>query len=292
MKFVVFFLILFLNSINVYSTGLINKNQAQNNRLKNLVLFEVGTYSLGLFAFNELWYKNYPKSNFHFINDNSSWLQMDKMGHSATSYYLGVNGIKLYKWAGLEDQKAIWIGGLTGTFYNTIIEVLDGFSANWGASFGDLAANSLGSFFAISQELYWQEQKVLIKYSYSKSATSSLNKELFGDSFFERSLKDYNGQTYWLSLNINSLFSLEKSQFPNWLNLAVGHSAKNMISANNTTDDGRYRQFLFSLDIDLMRIKTKNKFISTLSNVFGYVKIPFPTLEYSNEKFKLHPLYF
>ena len=65
-----------------------------------------------------------------------------------------------------------------------------------------------------------------------------------------------------------------------------------MITANNTTDDGRYRQFLFSLDIDLMRIKTKNKFISILSNVFGYVKIPFPTLEYSNEKFKLHPLYF
>lgn len=64
-------------------SGLINKNQAQNNRLKNLVLFEVGTYSLGLFAMNELWYKNYPKSNFHFINDNSSWLQMDKMGHSS-----------------------------------------------------------------------------------------------------------------------------------------------------------------------------------------------------------------
>ena len=153
-------------------------------------------------------------------------------------------------WTGVPRKKALWYGGLYGPFFLTTIEVLDGFSANWGASFGDLAANSLGSFFAISQELYWQEQKVLIKYSYSKSETSNLNNELFGDSFFERSLKDYNGQTYWLSLNINSLFSLEKSQFPNWLNLAVGHSAKNMISANNTTDDGRYRQFLFSLDID------------------------------------------
>ena len=291
MRLFLIFSILFFSN-NLFSTNFLIETKEQDKKLNQLVLYEIGTYSLGLFAMNELWYKNYPKSDFHFINDNSSWLQMDKMGHSATSYYLGVNGIKLYKWAGLEDRKAIWIGGLTGTFYNTIIEVLDGFSANWGASFGDLAANSLGSLFAISQELYWQEQKVLIKYSYSKSATSSLNKELFGDSFFERSLKDYNGQTYWLSLNINSLFSLEKSQFPNWLNLAVGHSAKNMISANNTTDDRRYRQFLFSLDIDLMRIKTENKVLSTLSNVFGYIKIPFPTLELSNKKFKFHPLYF
>ena len=43
-----------------------------------------------LVGFNELWYKNYPKSNFHFVNDNSSWLQMDKFGHAATSYYGGV----------------------------------------------------------------------------------------------------------------------------------------------------------------------------------------------------------
>ena len=214
------------------------------------------------------------------------------MGHIATSYYSGVNGIKLYRWAGLEDRNAIWIGGLTGTFYNTIIEVLDGYSNNWGASFGDLAANSLGSFFAISQELYWQEQKILVKYSYSRSDMSYENAELFGDNFFQRTFKDYNGQTYWLSMNINSMLKTNNSHFPDWMNLAVGYSAKNMKSPNNTTNDGRYRQFFLSIDIDLMRIKTKNKFISILSNVFGYVKIPFPTLEYSNEKFKLHPLYF
>ena len=292
MKTVFVCLILFFNSIHLFSSNFIDIDRTQKNRLKNLVLFEIGTYSLGLYAMNELWYKDYPKSKFHFINDNSSWLQMDKFGHAATSYYAGVNGIKLYKWSGLDDNKAIWIGGLSGTFYNTIIEVLDGFSSNWGASMGDLFANSLGSFFAIYQQLLWDEQKILLKFSYSRSETSSNNSDLFGNSYFERSLKDYNGQTYWLSMNINSLFSIENSQFPDWLNIAVGHSGNNMISANNTTDDNRYRQFLFSFDIDLMRIKSKNKLFKTLANVFGYVKIPFPTLEYSNEKFKLHPIYF
>ena len=237
MKAVFVCLILFFNSIHLFSSNYIDIDRTQKKRLKNLVLFEIGTYSLGLYAMNELWYKDYPKSKFHFINDNSSWLQMDKLGHAATSYYAGVNGIKLYKWSGLDDNKAIWIGGLSGTFYNTIIEVLDGFSSNWGASMGDLFANSLGSFFAIYQQLLWDEQKILLKFSYSRSETSSYNSDLFGNSYFERSLKDYNGQTYWLSMNINSLFSIENSQFPDWLNIAVGHSGNNMISSNNTTDD-------------------------------------------------------
>ena len=288
--FYVFLILLFNN--NLFSTNFSINPKEKNKKLNQLILYEVGTYSLGLVAMNELWYKNYPKSNFHFINDNSSWLQMDKMGHIATSYYSGVNGIKLYRWAGIDEKKAIWIGGLRGTFYNSIIEILDGFSENWGASMGDFASNSFGSFIAISQELYWKEQRILIKYSYSRSDLSYQNSELFGDNFFQRTFKDYNGQTYWISMNINSMFRVDNSQFPDWLNLALGHSAKDMTSPNNTTNDGRYRQFFLSFDIDLMRIKSKNKILSVLSNVFGYIKIPFPTVEYSNSQFTLHPIYF
>ena len=291
MRLFYIFLILLFNN-NLFSTNFSINPKEKNKKLNQLIFYEVGTYSLGLVAMNELWYKNYPKSNFHFINDNSSWLQMDKMGHIATSYYSGVNGIKLYRWAGIDDKKAIWIGGLRGTFYNSIIEILDGFSENWGASMGDFASNSFGSLIAISQELYWKEQRILIKYSYSRSDLSYENSELFGDNFFQRTFKDYNGQTYWISMNINSIFRLDNSQFPDWLNLALGHSAKDMTSPNNTTDDGRYRQFFLSFDIDLMRIKSKNKIFSVLSNIFGYIKIPFPTVEYSNNQFTLHPIYF
>ena len=291
MRLFFIFLILLFNN-NLFSTNFSINPKEKNKKLNQLILYEVGTYSLGLVAMNELWYKNYPKSNFHFINDNSSWLQMDKMGHIATSYYSGVNGIKLYRWAGIDDKKAIWIGGLRGTFYNSIIEILDGFSENWGASMGDFASNSFGSFIAISQELYWKEQRILIKYSYSRSDLSYQNSELFGDNFFQRTFKDYNGQTYWISMNINSMFRVDNSQFPDWLNLALGHSAKDMTSPNNTTNDGRYRQFFLSFDIDLMRIKSKNKIFSVLSNIFGYIKIPFPTIEYTNNQFTLHPIYF
>ena len=217
---------------------------------------------------------------------------MDKFGHASTSYYGGVNGIKLYKWAGLEYKKAVWVGGLTGLLFNSTIEILDGFSANWGASLGDVFANSMGSLLAISQELYWKEQKVMLKYSYSKSVIAGSNNELFGNTILQRSLKDYNGQTYWLSVNINSFFELEKNSFPKWLNFALGYSGNGMISAQNKTGDNRYRQFLFSLDIDLTRINTKNKFIKKLTHVFSFVKIPFPAFEFSNNQLKLHSIYF
>ena len=292
MRFVLI-VVLFSYTANLESKSFILEDYTvKDKKLKHLVISESAVFSLALVCLNELWYKNYPKSNFHFVNDNSSWLQMDKFGHAATSYYGGVNGIKLYKWAGLEYKKAVWVGGLTGLLFNSTIEILDGFSANWGASLGDVFANSMGSLLAISQELYWKEQKVILKYSYSKSVIADSNTELFGNTIIQRSLKDYNGQTYWLSLNINSLFELEKSSFPKWLNFALGYSGNGMISAQNKTGDNRYRQFLFSLDVDLTRINTKNKFLKKLTHVFSFVKIPFPTFEFSNNQLKLHSIYF
>ena len=292
MRFVLI-VVLFSYTANLESKSFILEDYTvKDKKLKHLVISEVAVFSLALVGFNELWYKNYPKSNFHFVNDNSSWLQMDKFGHAATSYYGGVNGIKLYKWAGLEYKKAVWVGGLTGFLFNSTIEILDGFSANWGASLGDVFANSMGSLLAISQELYWREQKVILKYSYSKSVIADRNNELFGNTILQRSLKDYNGQTYWLSVNINSFFEIENSSFPKWLNFALGYSGNGMISAQNKTGDNRYRQFLFSLDVDLTRINTKNKFLKKLTHVFSFVKIPFPTFEFSNNQLKLHSIYF
>ena len=49
-------------------------------------------------------------------------------------------------------------------------------------------------------------------------------------------LKDYNGQTYWLSANIWS-FNKE-SNFPRWLNVAFGYGADGMLyGENNPTNN-------------------------------------------------------
>ena len=210
-----FFLILFsfvicISSAQDWKTPAFNKhgwdveipNSVDKKKRNILLISEATVYTVALVGLNQLWYADYPKSSFHFINDNGEWFQMDKLGHMTTSYYSGVAGIKAYEWAGFSRKKAIWYGGLTGTFFLSIIEVLDGQSKEWGASSGDLMANTAGSFLAIGQALKWNEQRIQLKYSYSPSEWAAKNPEQLGGNHLQRILKDYNGQTYWLSFNI------------------------------------------------------------------------------------------
>ena len=264
-----------------------------SQRKKNLLIVESSSYSLALVGLNQLWYKGYKKSSFHFINDNNSWLQMDKFGHLTTSYFVGVLGIKTYQWAGFSRKQSIWIGGLTGTFFQSAVEILDGFSEKWGASSGDLVANSLGSLLAISQQLYWDEQKVLLKYSFNPSEISNTNPQLFGNNLIQKSLKDYNGQTYWLCFNFEDVFNSSSYYLPKWLNLAFGYGADNMYSdAYSLSHELGYRQFFLSLDINTDELNISNKFVKNLVNLFGFIKLPMPTLEYSQGKLIFHNLYY
>ena len=267
---------------------------ALDKRKRNILFIsEAAIYTGALVTLNQLWYSDYPRSSFHFINDNAEWLQMDKLGHMTVSYYWGVAGIKAYEWTGMKRKNAIWYGGLTGTFFLTAIEVLDGQSAQWGASSGDLFANTTGSLLAIGQVLKWNEQRIQLKYSYSPSEWANTNPEQLGANHLQRTLKDYNGQSYWLSFNLKSLFSIQPINFPQWLNIALGHGANGMVSPyKKDKDSQRKRQFLLSLDVDLTRVKTKSKLLNTVLHSFGFIKFPMPTLEFSNGKLHAHSIYF
>ncbi|MEI6061227.1 MAG: DUF2279 domain-containing protein [Bacteroidota bacterium] len=269
-------------------------------RLKLVTITESSLYVITMTGLYSLWYQNYPQSSFHFINDNNEWLQMDKCGHVTTSYYVGLIGYSSLRWAGLEEKKAIWYGGMTGFVYLTTVEVMDGFSKEWGFSPGDLAANTLGTALFISQQLAWHEQKFVLKYSFHSSPYAQYNPDQLGSNLPQRMLKDYNGQTYWLSANISSL-GLEHTGFPKWLNVAMGYGAEGMTapSGNPAEINGipvpyteRYRQFYLSPDIDLSRIHVKSKMLKLLLNTFGFIKIPMPAVEFNKKGVKFRPLYF
>ena len=256
---------------------------------------------LGLY---NLWYKQYPLEKFHFFNDNKEWLQMDKVGHSFSCYYEGVTGIEMMKWAGYSKKQYSIIGGSYGFLIQTGVEVLDGFSAGWGASVGDIAANTFGASLAISQSLAWDEQRIWMKYSYSASPYAQVRPNVLGSNFPERVLKDYNGHTQWLSANVNS-FLKEDTKWPKWLNIAVGYGADGMLGGhdNTYTIDGVYydktavytraRQFHLSPDIDLTRIPVHKKGLRTALFMLNCLKFPMPALEYhTNEGMKAHWIHY
>lgn len=289
-----FTVILFINSYFVIASN----DSLNKKRLAVVVGTESVLYGSSMLMLNEMWYKNYPKSSFHFFDDNAEWMQMDKAGHLMTSYYIGRVGVGLMKWSGVERKKSIWYGGILGSVYLSTIEILDGYSSEWGFSYGDFAANTIGSVCVIGQELLWDEQRITLKYSFFQSDYAKHRPAVLGENVQENILKDYNGQTYWLSVNPSS-FMKSDTKFPKWLNIAFGYGADGMtggsynpvlfdVNGNQIVFD-RYRQYYFSFDVDLTRIKTKSKFLNTFFNTIGFIKIPAPALEWNKvDKLKYH----
>lgn len=247
----------------------------------------------------QVWYKDYPKSSFHFINDNKEWNQMDKFGHVFSSYYLSYTGIEMAKYAGMNSRQAAIRGGMLGIIFQYPLEIFDGFSAGWGASIGDLVANTSGSALAIGQQLAWDEQKVRIKFSFQQSSYAHVRPNTLGDGYHQEFLKDYNGQTYWLSAGPNS-FGAKK--WPAWLNLAVGFGADGLLGGFKNEwidkkgnfisriDVKRSRQYYLSLDLDLTKIKTKSKALKTFFIMANCIKFPLPSFEinsFGNTRFHL-----
>jgi hypothetical protein len=197
---------------------------------------------------------------------------------------------------------------MSGAFYQTVIETLDGFSAGWGWSWGDFGANILGSGTLIAQELAWDDQRIKIKFSFHRKnyGDATLNDRsdvLFGKSFAERSLKDYNGQTYWASANLKSFFP--QSKLPAWFSVAIGYGAEGMFGARentakdkdgniifNRTDIPRYRQWYIAPDIDLSKIKTKSKLVNFIFTTLSAFKFPMPALMLSKKNIKGYAVYF
>ncbi|HKL04023.1 MAG TPA: DUF2279 domain-containing protein, partial [Cryomorphaceae bacterium] len=259
-------------------------------------------YSTAVVGLNELWYNDFPRSDFHFFNDNRAWMQMDKAGHALTSYQLGRLGYESLKWAGVKDGAAVWIGGNLGTVFLTTVEVFDGYSKEWGFSTGDFAANIAGTSLFIAQELGWGEQRIALKFSYSPSSFQQYRPETLGNTGAERIFKDYNGQTIWISVNPSRFNRSGDGFLPSWLNLAFGYSANGMLGGDENPEfnsEGvglpqfdRYRQYLFSLDVDLSQIKTRSHFLKTLFSMVGFIKIPAPAIEFSQGNVRFHGLYF
>ena len=268
------------------------------SRLKTLLISEASIGTAALVGLNQVWYADYPKSDFHFINDNAEWLQMDKAGHVFSAYHLGSFGANAMKWTGANQKSQLLYGATLGLAFLTTVEVFDGYSANWGASLGDVVANVSGTALYVSQELLWKEQRIVPKFSFHTTPYAAARPEVLGSSLQEQILKDYNGQTYWLSFNMHSF--VPKSKIPKWLNVAVGYGAEGMITGNDALvntiflpESQRYRQFYLSLDVDLTKIETKSHFLKTILTICNTIKIPAPTFEIKGSGgTKWHLVYF
>lgn len=292
------FVFQFVVSQNTFDNFFKPSDSLNKKRQNSVFVTEAFLVSGALIGLNQLWYADYPKSDFHFINDNAEWMQMDKMGHIYSSYHIGRLSAEALNWSGTSQKNQLIYGASLGFVFLTAVEVMDGFSEEWGASMGDVVANASGTALYVSQELIWREQRITPKFSFHTTKYADYRPDLLGHSFQEQVLKDYNGQTYWFSANFHSF--AKKSKIPKYLSIALGYGAEGMIGENDDKNSlifpikhEKNRKFYLSLDLDLTKINTKSHFLKTIFSVLNTVKIPAPTLEYSPQGgFRFYALYF
>lgn len=267
-------------------------------RIKTVVGVTAGGYGIAYLGIAAAWYRNFPRTRFHFFNDNHEWAQIDKFGHFLGGYQGGRGMIQLFKWSGMDRKKAAIYGGMAGFLSLVPVEILDGFAEKWGASTGDLITDFAGGALATVNELLWSEQRIQAKVSYHPTYYAEARPDLFGDKY-SKFLKDYNGHTVWLSFRTHSFLpeSRLKEKFPRWLNVAVGYGANGLLGGyeNGITPEIRareYRQYYLSLDVDLSAIRTRSGVLNLLLDIANVIHLPAPAFEYNGKHgFRWHWLY-
>ena len=293
----ILFLILNIN-FNLYSFDSINakidKNFYKFLAVEGIVLTGAITY------LKYQWYNDKERVPFHFYNDFKGWNQIDKLGHFYISYLESNVGYSLLKKFNFSEKKALHYGGFQGLILETPIEFFDAYHEGWGFSLSDMLANSFGSLFFIAQQKLFDEQLIRPKLSFSRSIYAQNANGLLGkDNLLSEFIYDYNGYTYWFSFSPKRIFKINK--IPEWINLSFGFGSNGMLGEfeNKKTYKGkilpfykRYRQYYLSLDINLSKIKTNSRPLKKIFNVLSYLKIPLPTIEFSNKKLKGYLFYF
>jgi uncharacterized protein YfiM (DUF2279 family) len=267
----------------------VNANRINKKRLKAVIIGSSSAYLGSMIGLSQVWYSNYDKQSFHFFNDASEWKQVDKAGHFYSAFQLSAIASGTLQWSNLPKKKSAKIGAIASFVMMSGIEVLDGFSAGYGAS--DLVANAAGSAFYLGQNLIWNEVRIYPKFSFHRTNFSAIRPDVLGSGLTREIIKDYNGQTYWLSIDTDKFII-----FPKWINLAVGYGAEEMISANDAQNLASgydpNRQFYVSLDFDLTAVRAKSKFVRGLIFFANMIKLPGPAIAFSRKGTKVYALYF
>ena len=258
-----------------------------------------GLVQTGLYA---AWYRSQESQSFQFFDDAAQWKQVDKVGHYYTAFHLSQASALAFRRSGISPKRSDLYGSIAGSLLLLPTEVFDGFSAAYGFSWHDLAANAAGSVFFMGQRLLWQEVRIHPKFSFQRTRWASERPGTLGSNLAEEVLKDYNGQTYWWSVDLYAFLKKRHPNFPKWINVAVGYGAEQMVHARSATNRAAgyraYREFYLTVDIDLHHYRRPpttfgNRLWNGLLYAINLVHLPAPAVSYRPQRgWVFYPLYF
>ena len=260
------------------------------SKVRAVLLFSTSIYILLMTGLGYAWYAHQWTPEFHLFNDAAEWKQMDKFAHFFWTFQTSAIAARLLFWARPDERKAAVGGAVLGFLFVSSVEIADGFSDRYGASLFDVGANALGCAAFLLQRIFWKKINIWPKFSFHPTAFAPLRPAMLGDGFLQEVLKDYNGQTFWYSVNFRFI------PLPNWLTVAVGIGAEGMIHSRDAENVllnlSPHRKYFLSLDLNLTHVETSSKSLNSLLSILNVIKIPAPTLEFSSQGVRFHTIYF
>ena len=294
MKFKSLFLlvIFFVSSQNIFG-------QSDSLKVNKKRVFIVGSslaVALGgsyLYVQNSWWSEKQEPFHFDDGADLTYALNVDKVGH----FMGGLEAADVFsssmKWAGMQEEQALWYGAAFGSGLQLAIEMKDAYAPYWGFSKWDLALGSAGSLFPVAQ--YYNDDLKAINFKFSYYKQSDIYWELDRQRGKEPNKyawqDDYPNQTYWLSVDVNRF--TETCCWPDWLNLAIGFGLDDTQYLNeNNTKMGGNNEWYIALDYDIPKMlkKWNSPTGKKVKHWLNYIHLPAPTIRIS-PKLEFYPLF-
>ncbi len=194
-------------------------------------------------------------------------LHLDKGGHMGTGYLEAMIDYELYLWSGFDEVTASWLAFGTSSVFHIFREWHEGFGPGFGFDPGDVGYGMLGASFIPLRVLWPWFTNVQLRWSFVPTG-----RPFAGDpNYFW--IKDYGGQTNWLSVN---LFPEGKDlgswQFLKGLCIEIGLSKAAYHTASHGSEDVPVVVWL-SLGLDLTRYHD-----AWWTRLLGWLKFPFPAV--------------
>lgn len=165
------------------------------------------------------------RSSFHFSSEG--WFAedspnggADKLGHFYSSYLSTRLMAETFEWAGHDPYSAARLAGWTSAAVMFGVEVMDGFTLEYGFSKEDLVMNlggvGLATLFQLNPEL---DEKFDLRFMYWRSDDA--------DKLGENDpVSDYSGQTYLLITKATGFSALRNKPLLRYLEFAVGYGSR------------------------------------------------------------------
>ena len=291
-KSLFFLVIFFVLSQNIFG-------QSDSLKLNKKRVFIVGSSLAGALGGSYLYVQNSwwseKQEPFHFDDgaDLTYALNVDKVGH----FMGGLEAADVFsssmKWAGMQEEQALWYGAAFGSGLQLAIEMKDAYAPYWGFSKWDLALGSAGSLFPVAQYYNDDLKAINFKFSYYKQS------DIYWELDRQRGKKpnkyawqdDYPNQTYWLSVDVNHF--TETCCWPDWLNLAIGFGLDDTQYLNESnTKMGGNNEWYIALDYDIPKMlkKWNSPTGKKVKHWLNYIHLPAPTIRIS-PKLEFYPLF-